>query len=92
MVFKLKELECFTTLAFALSTQNLQLSWSSLPLVVLLKNNMEGKVDCFIFYFFAKLLSVFILYLKCSTDVTFCSGRLRLLSWQTPAQPMLVWL
>lgn len=27
---------------------------------------------------FAKFLSVFIQYLKCGIDVTFCSGRLRL--------------
>lgn len=37
------------------------------------KTKTEWRVVCF-----AKLLSVFIQYLKCGIDVTFCSGRLRL--------------
>lgn len=63
-------------IAFALSTKSPATTRRALPLLVVQEVSKQyGGVVCF-----AKFLSVFIQYLKCGIDVTFCSGRLRLFS------------
>lgn len=77
---ELQWVACYTILAFASSTsRSLQLpEGGTLPLLVVPRVKKKKKKTIRRVVCFAKLLSVFIQYLKCGIDVTFCSGRLRL--------------